>query len=290
VGDFVLTGFQDTDRDRDVGAREARGAVAASLAAGDTVLIDIPVLVPDTTSAVVGAGRALDSVTIVVEFDDFLDPAVSSDQISVDLTRDGGDAPIVTRLFHERAYGLYVDQIADSFARLDSLEAAARAADAAAAAAAAAPDSTADSTADSLTGPLPDSSAVGAPDSAAVTPADQGGAPPPVPGRPLPPRLAGSTGAQRATPGRAPPGRRIVGLLDRPLESGVEYALRVTSVVNINGLPGGGGDTTLVYEPPPPDTVPQDPGAVPRANTNDAVGGASAADSTAVADTLGLRP
>lgn len=280
AGEFVLTGFQDTDRDRDVGAREARGSVATSLAAGDTVLVDISVLAPDTTAAVAGAGRVLDSVTIVVEFDDFLDPAVPVDQISLGLTRDEGDAPVVTRLFHERAYGLYVDQIADSFARLDSLDAAARAA--------AAPAPAPDSTADSLTVQPPDSTVVAPPDSAAVTPTDPGRDTVTVPGRPLPPRLAGSTGAPRATPGRAPPGRRIVGLLDRPLESGVAYQLRVTSVVNINGLPGGGGDATVVYEPPPPDTIPQEAGGIPGGGVGGNTGGA--ADSTAAADTLGLRP
>ena len=249
AGDFVLTGFQDTDRDRDVGAREARGSLPASLAAGDTLVIDVPVLEPDTTPAVPGAGRALDSVTIVVDFDDFLDPTASADQIGVRLTREGGATPLVARLFHERAYETYVDQVADSFARLDSTDAAARAA----------PAPAADTTADSLATPVPDSVA----------------AAPPAPQRPRPPRLTGSTESQGAPPGRARPGRRIVGQLDGALEPGVEYQLRVTDVVNINGLPGGGGDATLVFEPPAPDTTSRD---------------ASPADSAAVADTLGVRP
>jgi hypothetical protein len=51
------------------------------------------------------------------------------------------------------------------------------------------------------------------------------------------------------------PGRRLVALLDAPLEVGVEYQVRVSSVVNVNGLPEGGGEAALLLEaPPPPDT------------------------------------
>lgn len=274
AGDFVLTAFQDTDRDSDVGARESQGSAPASLASGDTLLVDIPLLAPDSTPAVAGVGRALDSVTIVVEFDDFLDPEVSSDQISVRLTLEGGEAPLLTRLYHEREYELFVDQVADSFARLDSLDAAERATTAAAVAAAA-PDSTVDSLTVAVTDPVADSVTVVVPDSVVVAPV--------VERRPLPPRLAGATGAQRPPEGRTRPGRRIVGRLDTALEESVEYQLRVTTVVNINGLPGGGGDVTVVYEPPPADTLDLDA-------AGDAPGDAVLLDSAAVlADTLGLR-
>jgi len=253
AGDFVVTGFQDQDRDRAVGPRESQGSMPASLAAGDTLLLDIPLLAPDTTAAVAGIGRALDSLTIVVEFDDFLDPGASSDQISVQLTREGGPAPLVARVFHEPEYQRYVAQIADSFARIDSIAAA----EAAAAALAIGPDS------------VTDSVTVAPPDSV-----DAGVAAEP---RPIPPRLTGSPALQPGSSARARPGRRIVGRLDGPLESGVEYQLRVTAVVNVNGLPGGGGDVTLTYAPPPPDTTRQG-------------GDAAVGDSLAAADTLGLRP
>jgi len=279
AGDFVLTGFQDMDRDGEVGAREAQGSVPLSLSTGDTVLVNIPVLPPDTTPAIPGRGIAMDSVTIVVEFDDFLEPSSSSDQIGVRLTREGGSAPLVTRLLHERAYELYVDQIADSFARLDSIDAAAQAAAQTAAAAAAAE---LDSLSDSLVVASADSSDAAPGDSLAVTGPDAGnalagaaGGAAAVDRRPLPPRLPNPLGPS-TTPGRTRPGRRIVGQLDAPLEIGVEYQLRVTGVVNINGLRDGAGDVTLIFEPPAPDTVPAEvdggptgvdaPGRVPAAD------------------------
>jgi hypothetical protein len=279
VGDFVLTGFQDQDRDQEAGEREAQGAVLESLVSGDTVLVAISVLVPDTTPAMPGGVTALDSVTIVVQFDDFLDPASSSDQIGLRLTRDGGEAPLATRLFHEGAYTQYVDQIADSFARLDSMAIAAQAAAAA------------DSLLDSLAAPS-DSSLATSSDSSAISPPDSQvvASPGSIVGasaaelRPMPPRLSGPP-VPAATPGRTLPGRRIVGVLDGPLQSGVEYQLRVTDVININGLPNGGGDVAVLYEPPAPDTVPPD-----RAGDPGGPADAGVTDSLAVTDTLGRRP
>jgi hypothetical protein len=236
-----------------------------SMAPGDTVVVDLPVLAPDSTPAIATTASALDSTWIAVQFDDFLDPDASADQIGVRLTREGGDALVVSRLFHERAYERYVDQVEDSFARLDSIEAV-QAAEAAAAAAAAA-DTLFDSPA-------------AAPDTAGADTLVADTLPEPEP-RPIPPRLTGQTGAQAAPAGRSRPGRRIVGQLDGLLEPGVEYQVRVTDVVNINGLPGGGGDVTLTYEPPPPPAP--DSAAAPDAD--DAV---VPADTAVVPDTLGV--
>jgi len=96
-----------------------------------------------------------------------------------------------------------------------------------------------------------------------------------------------------------------VGLLDSPLEIGVEYQLSITDVVNINGLRGGAGDVTLLYEPPPPDTVSQEvdggaagppsgpPAGAPVDNAGGNAGGAAGAavpEPPPVADTVRLRP
>jgi len=237
AGDFVVTGFQDLDRDGAPGPREPQGSVPASLTPGDTVLMEIPVLPMDTTPADVGGARALDATTIVVDFDDYLDPTVPVDRIEVRLTREDGAAPSVDRLFHEQEYGRYVDQVADSFARLDSIDAATGAG--------ALPDSGALGVADSL--PAPDSAR-------AVVPGDAGAGVEPRPGRATPPRLSGSRGAQASSGGRTLPTQRIVARLAGPLEGEVEYRVRVDGVVNVNGLDGGGGEASLVYTPPAPDT------------------------------------
>lgn len=259
AGDFVVTAFLDNDRDRELGEREARGTATAALAVGDTSVVEIPILAPDTTPAAPGVARALDSVTIVVELDDFLDPTASADEVGIRLTREEGDAPLVSRLMHEREYEQYVDQVADSFARLDSIDASA----AQAAAVAAAPP--ADSTADTLAVVPP--------------PVDTAGQAPAPSSRATPTRLTGSTGA-RGPSGRSRPARRLVGLLDGPLVPEVEYLLRLTSVTNINGLGGGGGEVPLVYEPPPPPPPPDTTQVEPAAQ----------ADSLAAPDSTGARP
>jgi hypothetical protein len=274
AGSFAVTGFDDVDRDGEPGVREVKGTLPATLASGDTLLLDIPVLPPDTTPAVLARASALDSLIIVLEHDDYLDPDAASSQVVVGLSRDVGGAPGVTRLFHEHEYADYVREVTDSLA--------------AAAAAAGAPTAPAARRDTLVPDPdAPDSLAPGAPPPDTATPAPvpaaPGGAAPggtPTPARPGPPRLPGVRGgggaappgqAGAAPPGRVLPGRRLVALLDTPLEVGAEYRVRVSSVVNLNGLPGGGGEVTLVLEAaaprdstavpdtvPAPDSVPDD--------------------------------
>ncbi len=246
-GTFALTGFEDGDRNGEVGDREAQGEVVASVAPMDTALVDIPILTPDTTPAAALRASALDSVTVVVEFDDYLDPGQDSDGIGLELSRDGGPAPGVARVLLEGEYGAYVGQVSDSLMRLDSIDAARRATARARALRASA---------------LSDSAAVGRDTAAAAAPSDTVGGAPGAPGgaqepprRRPPPRLPGparSTGAAATVPGRVLPGRRIVALLDAPVLFDVEYQVDVSSVTNINGLGGGGGSVTLVREAPAP--------------------------------------
>ena len=299
-GSYRVTAFDDLDRDGELDAREAQGSVAAPLSAGDTLLLDVPMLPSDTTAAVALTASVLDSMTIAVEFDDFLDIDVPAAVIVVQLTREEGDAPTVTRVFHEREYASYVDQVVDSLTRLDSLEAAARAA--------AAP-------------PAPDTSAPPAPPDSAATPPTlaPGGAPPlpdtaaapPLPGsgagggaaavqpgvapagRAGPPRLGGTQAGGRgggSAVARPLPTRRIVSLLDAPLEVGIEYQVRVSGVNNLNGIGGGGGEeVTLMLRPPEPASAGPTGGATDASNGPAAGpgGGPPGAASPALPDTTG---
>jgi hypothetical protein len=272
AGTFVVTGFDDLDRDGEPGPREVKGSVPATLAAGDTLLVDVAILAPDTTAAVLARASALDSVTLVLEHDDYLDPASEAAGVAVVLSRQTGDAPAVSRLFHEHEYAAYVREVTDSLAALGG------------AGAPGAPVARADSAAlpvDPSVAPAPpdavapSDTAAGAPGAGVARAPAAAGAP--AAARPGPRQLPGVRGgggrgvgpggaqAAAAASGRVLPGRRLVALLDAPLEVGVEYQVRVTSVVNLNGVPGGGGETTLLLDAPPPapSPPPQDDPALP---------------------------
>jgi len=185
---------------------------------------------------------ALDSVTAVLEFDDYFDFDAAVGAVTVQIEGPDGPGPTVARLLHEREYIAYVETVVDSLLRLDSLDAAARAA--------AAPTDTAaladSAVADSAAPPPPPGQATG----------QAGGAP----SRPAPPALTGvRSGGRGGGPDRPLPGRRLVALLASPLEVDIEYDVTVSGVVNINGVPEGGGEATLLLPPPEPAPSPTDP-------------------------------
>jgi hypothetical protein len=244
-GSYDVTAFEDRDRDGALDARETQGTAAALVEAGDTLLVDVALLPSDTTPAVLMTASALDSVTAVLELDDYLDFDVPVADVTVQIVGPDGPGPAVARLFHEREYTAYVETVVDSLMRLDSLDAAARAA-------AAPPDAgiPADSAA------LADTAVV---DTAAPPPSPAGqatGLAGGAPSRPRPPALDGVRGgARRGGPDRPLPGRRVVALLAAPLAVGIEYEVTVSGVVNINGVPEGGGEATLLLPPPEPTPV-----------------------------------
>ena len=196
--------------------------------------------------------------------------------------------------FHEYRYVEWRQAVQDSFARLDSLEAAALAAErrarAAAAQAAAAQDTAVgDTTRQGALERIPEAEG---PEPEGQVPEDTVQATGP-PARVLPPDLPAATPAEGAPaarrrsgagPERGPPlnpdgqplpSRRVVLRLDGPLEVNVAYQLSVNVVVNLNGIPLGGGEAAVVREPPkdtaavadtavaPPDTIPSDTAFVP---------------------------
>jgi len=248
-GSYDVTAFEDLDRDGVLDARETQGSVDALVQAGDTLLIDVAVLPSDTTPAVMMTASALDSVTAVLELDDYLDFDAPVTAVTVQIEGPDGTGPAVARLLHEREYTAYVETVVDSLLRLDSLDAAAAPPDAGVPA-----DSAA--LADSV---VVDSAALSPPGGQAV---GQAGGPP---SRPAPPALGGVRGGARGGgPERPIPGRRLVALLASPLEVGIEYDVTLSGVVNINGVPEGGGEATLLLPPPEPDPAAEPPpGAAP---------------------------
>ncbi|HUF75324.1 MAG TPA: Ig-like domain-containing protein, partial [Longimicrobiales bacterium] len=114
AGAFLITGFEDVNRDGEVDAREVKGYLAATVEQGDTLLVDVSVLPPDTTAAVLARATALDSVTVVLELDDYVDPASVAYDVRVELAREGVLGPEVSRLLHEHEYAAYVERVTDS--------------------------------------------------------------------------------------------------------------------------------------------------------------------------------
>ena len=238
----------------------------------DTVLLTISVLQPDTSRARVTGTEILDSVTVMVDFDDYLDPAVGLDNVGAALALDSGTAPGVQGIYHEHEYGAFVLAVTDSFSRLDSLEALARGV-AAAAAEAERSAQTEDTLRVGDTVLSGDSAQAG--DTTQVVGAEEDESEPQEvrPVRVPPPALPGTP--TRDPPlrpdGSDPPSRRIVLVLAEGLVPNEGYQLTITGVVNINSVPQGGGEAALVLEPPPDTT-------------------SVVVDSTAVEDTLAAPP
>ncbi|MDZ7779421.1 MAG: Ig-like domain-containing protein [Gemmatimonadota bacterium] len=260
-GSYTVRAFDDVDRDREAGPNELQGRVEVTVEPADTAFVDVPVLTPDTTAAVLLGAEALDSVTLALRFDDYLDPGASLDEAEIELEAPmNGTAPTPARRFHEEAYRDYVEMVSDSLARVDSI---ARA-NAVEPLPVAEPldrlgpdDPDAAPEPDTVTGP----DGVPAPDSLTDTLTDTPTDPvaPAVPERRGPPELEGpdapGAAAARAR-GRALPGRRIVIVLDEPLEQEVVYEVVVREVANVNGLGGGGGGVEVTFSGPEEEEVP----------------------------------
>lgn len=267
-GSLTVQAFEDTNRNGQVDSMEVQGALVVDLPVGDTLLVDMPVLEPDTSAAVVADAEVLDSVTIVVEFDDYLDPSVGIEGMVVTVADSTGLAPVVARLYDEAGYAAFVTTVTDSLARLDSIAAATAPVEAAA------PVEPVEPVGDTVSLPVDsvpaDTVVIGA----------AGVAPETAP-RPTPPTRLNPLQGERPGPTRdgrrVLPGRRIVVVLEDALPVEVAFEVTVTGAVNINGLGEGGGSATFVRE------LPEEP---TRALEDSVPSGDTLAVDTLVVDTL----
>ena len=214
-GGYEITAFVDQDRNGGPSNLEPIGTGRGVLNPADTVLMNFALLVPDTTPAMVGSVDVVDSLTLTVEFDDFLDPTSSLTGVSASLGPDSlGPAEVVT-IMHERDYLERRDAIQDSSYVADSIrfeeeqqqiESLLSAGDSVAAIAIAA---------DSRV--------------------------------PVPPGQR-SAALLRA---RDLPKQVLYLLLADTLATDRPYELAVQGVTNINGVPDGGGTAEVVREAPP---------------------------------------
>lgn len=283
AGGYHLIAFLDQNRNEKPDASELQGTRTVQVGVADTLILDESILRPDTTPAKLTDISALDSVTVVVQFDDYLDPTTPVSGVTMHLSGEGGsEGPGIEKIFQATGWEAYVDQVRDSFARLDSLKRIAEVERRLQAM-----QDTTRSATDTVAAAR--DTARSARDTT-VAAAHQ-----------LPPRLPGASPAPggRAR-GRGPtrsegpngeplPGRRLVARLDRPLEPRAAYVLTVTGVVNINGIPGGGGRDTLIFVPPEgpePDSSAVDSLATDTLHADTLAIPGGAADTSQAADTL----
>jgi hypothetical protein len=246
-GSYQVTAFDDLDRDGVPDATETRGSFALDVASGDTLFIDVPVVAPDTSSAVLLGAEVMDSTTLALRFDDYVDPASDLDDLSVTVQGESGERLAVRRAFHAVEWIEHVDSVTDSIARADSV---ARAQAPPASEGGRPPGAETPAPADTAaTDTILAADSIPAADSLALADtlglpgadsrADEAGrrrGPPPLPG-------GGIQGLEQARArGRILPGRRIVIVLDEPLEAGGAYTVSVQGVVNLDGREGGGGE------------------------------------------------
>lgn len=243
---YRVTAWQDRNRSDTVDRMEPQGTRGALIPGEDTLFLDLPVLQPDTTPARLTGAEALDSVTVALQFDDFLDPDVPASQASFSLVRDStapaGGAPTVAQALREYEYVLWVDRVRDSIAEADSIRRAELA----------------------EAGPVREDTAeaadtAAAPSEAVLRPVPA--IPPPLPAAGGAPRRGGGSaegegdGPPRAPDGSILPARRVVIRLQGFLERDVPYRVRAQGITNIALVPQGGGEVGVLLEAPPPDSV-----------------------------------
>lgn len=273
-GEYRLVTYQDGNRNRRLDFSEPMFGGAIEIRAADTTLVELPLLAQDTTPARLTRAEVQDSVTVMLRFDDAIDPELRLVDLRVRVFElpDSTLVPI-NAVLHRHEY----DEMVRT-ARREAPEAGAQAGE------------------DAPPDAPPDSAAAGARPIPRAGPDRRGG--PDLRG---PRALPGGAGA-RPEQGRSPeparvaedsaaaplPSQELVVLMANVLKPDTRYRVEVEGLTNLAGLEGGGGsvafttpkvaardtaaaqdtaaappDTTIV--PPrdstvvPPDTVP--PGA-----------------------------
>ncbi|HSW31442.1 MAG TPA: Ig-like domain-containing protein [Longimicrobiales bacterium] len=250
---YRMVAYQDRNRNGVVDPMELQGSKTFQVGGPDTLIVDVSVLQPDTTPARLTKATVLDSLTVMVEFDDALDPLSAASLMGVSLTSDSTGALVPMRILHAREYTAWRGALEDSFARLDSAEAAARAMDALEEMPVGRDTLRADTAAaDTVrTRPTPRPQVPQIPRSnrplpPTLPPAASGGGRAMAPGAP-----PGSRAAEPLAPDGGPlPSRRLVLRLEEPLVPAAAYKLFAGSVLNINGVGGGGGEAVVVRQLP----------------------------------------
>ena len=211
-GRYTIRAFMDENRNQEYDGFEAVAIGLEELNPADTLLLNFALLLPDTTPAMVQTVDVVDSLTLAVEFDDFLDPALELTGVSATLGPDSLRPPEVATILHERDYLGRRDVIQDSLHVSDSIQ-----------------FEEAQERIESLRS---------AGDSATADEIESGLRTP----RPRAPR------APQELQTRELPKRLLYLILADTLAADQPYELSVGGVTNINGLAGGGGTAEVLRE------------------------------------------
>ena len=211
-GTYRVQAFQDVNRNNEADRQEPRAETVRTVTNIDTIFAGLSILAPDTTAAIVASTEAVDSATLRIVFDDYLDPGSSLAGLNVSLAREDDEAPRADSVLHWHEYQ----------ERMDSLRA------------------RAETEGDTPAAPR-EASAPARPRSGLRRGARGGGS-----------GGIGQTSAGMTSMGEPLPGREVYVLLTDTLSADVPYIVTVSGVTNIAGMPGGGGEDTLSYTPPPP--------------------------------------
>jgi hypothetical protein len=234
-GPYTILGFVDQNQNRrlDDAFEPWDSAEVVLVDANARLALDLWMIPPDSTPPALIGVTAPDSLTVVLELDDPLDPGTPLDAVVISVSAEDG------------APGPAVDSVEVGVPESEPDSAAAAAAEEVEEAAVPVPDDS-----------LPGEAEAGEAELAAPEPE---AGPPPVPGardesgRPSPEaEPEGQEPEQevlRRTDLPPPPSTSVTAHLASPLRVGT-WRVRASGLANLRGLVGG-GDTTFVYEPPP---------------------------------------
>ena len=121
-GDYVVSAYLDRNRNGEPDFSEPQGTHPAALRGdgdvADTVIVlDVPLLPSDTTAAQLARVTVEDSVSLLISFDDYLDPDAPLEDVRVTVASDTVDAAGVVAVVREHEAEAYRRARADSIAR-----------------------------------------------------------------------------------------------------------------------------------------------------------------------------
>ncbi len=116
-GRYELAAYVDRNRNGEPDFQEPQAFGVQLLGETDTLVVQLALLLPDTTPARLVRAEAVDSFLLRLEFDDYLDPESSLARVGVRLSREGEEGPSVLRILHEHEVEAFLRARADSLAR-----------------------------------------------------------------------------------------------------------------------------------------------------------------------------